>query len=42
MGLNEDLRHAVEMHLLDPVSQPATLAAIQEHLYDRHRPHFEK
>jgi hypothetical protein len=32
LGLKEDLRHGVEMHLPDSVSQAATLAAVQEHL----------
>jgi hypothetical protein len=28
LGLKEDLRHSVEMHLPDSVSQAATLAAV--------------
>jgi hypothetical protein len=32
LGLKEDLRHVVEMHLPDSVSQAATLASVQEHL----------
>jgi hypothetical protein len=35
LGLKEDLRQNVKMHLLDSVSQAATLATIQEHLSDR-------
>jgi glucose-6-phosphate-specific signal transduction histidine kinase len=42
MRLNEDLRHDVEMHLPDSISQARTLVAIQEQLYDRHRLHFKK
>jgi hypothetical protein len=35
MGLKDDLRQVVEMHLPDSVSQAATLVAVQEHLCDR-------
>jgi hypothetical protein len=35
LGLKEELRQKVEMHLPDTMSQVATLAAIQEHLSDR-------
>jgi hypothetical protein len=32
LGLKDELRHSVEMHLPVSVSQTATLAAVQEHL----------
>jgi hypothetical protein len=32
LGLKEELRQVVELHLPDTVSQAATLAAIREHL----------
>jgi hypothetical protein len=35
MGPKDNLRQAVEMHLLDSVSQAATLAVVQEHLCGR-------
>jgi hypothetical protein len=35
LGLKDDLRQCVEMHLPDSVSKVATLAAIQEHLTDK-------
>jgi ribosomal protein L32 len=35
IGLNEELRHSVEMHLPSTVAQAATLAAVQEHLLDK-------
>jgi hypothetical protein len=32
LGLKDELRHLVEMHLSDTVAQDATLAVVQEHL----------
>jgi ribosomal protein L32 len=38
LGLKEELRQTVEMHLPNSVSQATTLASIQEHLTERSRP----
>jgi hypothetical protein len=35
LGLKDDLRHPVEMHLPSSVAQTATLAAVQEHLQEK-------
>jgi hypothetical protein len=35
LGLKEDLRHVVEMHLPNSVSQAAILAYVQEHLTEK-------
>jgi hypothetical protein len=37
LGLKEDLRQSVEMHLPVSVSQAATLAYVQEHLDEKHK-----
>jgi hypothetical protein len=37
LGLKEDLRQAVEMHLPDTVAQVATLADVQEHLNEKYK-----
>jgi hypothetical protein len=42
LGLKDDLRQFVEMHLPQTASQAATLAAIQEHLTDRPKPYQRK
>jgi hypothetical protein len=42
LGLKDDLRQAVEMHLPDSVSQTATLAAVQEHLNGRSKTYHKK
>jgi hypothetical protein len=41
LGLKEELRQAIELHLPDSVSHAATLAAI-EHLSTQSRPHLKK
>jgi hypothetical protein len=41
LGLKEDLRQAVEMHLPDTVAQAAILAVVQEHLNEKPK-HFTK
>jgi hypothetical protein len=35
LGLKDDLRHSVEMHLPSSVAQVATLVAVQEHLQEK-------
>jgi hypothetical protein len=42
MGLKDDHRHSVEMHLPDTVAQAATLAAVQEHFNDKVKCHPKK
>jgi hypothetical protein len=42
LGLKEELRHSVEMHLPSTMSQAATLASVQEHLNDKSKPHMKK
>jgi hypothetical protein len=42
LGLKDDLRQAVEMHLPTSISQAPTLADIQEHLSDKPKPHSKK
>jgi hypothetical protein len=37
MGLKEDLRQSIEMHLPDTISKAATLASVQEHLLEKHK-----
>jgi hypothetical protein len=41
LGLKDDIRQAMEMHLPDTVSQVASLAVIQEQLADRPK-HYQK
>jgi hypothetical protein len=38
LGLKDELRQIVELHLPTFVAQEATLAAILEHLNDKHKP----
>jgi hypothetical protein len=40
--LKDELRHSVEMHLLVSVSQAATLAAVQGHLNEKHKPQYRR
>jgi hypothetical protein len=42
MGLKDDLRRVMEMHLSDTIAQAATLAAVQEHLNEKVKPHPRK
>jgi hypothetical protein len=42
LGLKDELRHSVEMHLPIFVSQAATLAAVQEHLNEKHKPQYKR
>jgi hypothetical protein len=42
LGLKDDLRQSVEMHLPTLVVQAATLTAILEHLNDKQKPHPKK
>jgi hypothetical protein len=42
LGLMDDLRTAVEMHVLESVSQVAALADIQEHLSGRNKHQLRK
>jgi hypothetical protein len=39
LGLKDDLRQAVEMHLPNSVSQASTLVVVQEHLNGRSKPY---
>jgi hypothetical protein len=42
IGLKDELRQPVEMHLPNTMSQAATLASVQEHLSDRSRQMVKK
>jgi hypothetical protein len=42
LGLKDELRQPVEMHLPNTLSQAATLASVQEHLSDRSRQMVKK
>jgi hypothetical protein len=42
LGIKDELRHSVELHLPNTISQAATLAAIQEHLKIQHKQHHKK
>jgi hypothetical protein len=42
LGLKDELRHYVEMHLPTLVSQAATLATVQEHLNEKQKPQHRR
>jgi hypothetical protein len=42
LGLKDELRHSIEIHLSASVSQAATLVAVQEHLNEKQKPQHRR